>query len=222
MLVLVCIISVLWSSNSIFSALWQGTAKKTRISSSMEHGESQQEYHSYLPESRKPKQARTSIQQQLIDEMLALPIRGPRSCCNAFTRKAQPPSGKRAISQNQPSSLKYDRLEDPVDYFPKKPPAKNKPPSASRKPSPANPTFTRVLAKEKKKATPVVNLKAPIYNFNQVKRWKQTILRLKAFRKEHGHCAVPSAYPPDPILAIWVRSLSITSLALHLLFLTIF
>jgi hypothetical protein len=187
----------------------------------MEHGESQQEDHSYLPESRKPKQARTSIQQQLIDEMLELPIRGSR-CCNAFGRKAQPPSGERGITRNQPSSLEYERLEDPMDYLPKKPPAKNKAPSASRKPSPANPTFTHALAKEKEKATPVVNLKAPIYNVHQVKHWKQSILSLKAFREEHGHCAVPSAYPPDPHLASWVRSLSITSLALHVLFLTIF
>jgi len=34
-------------------------------------------------------------------------------------------------------------------------------------------------------------------------RWNQMLDRLVAFKHQHGHCFVPSSYPPDPILAKW-------------------
>ena len=36
--------------------------------------------------------------------------------------------------------------------------------------------------------------------------WKQRINDLKLFKKEYGHCKVPSVYQPNPSLARWVAS----------------
>jgi hypothetical protein len=34
--------------------------------------------------------------------------------------------------------------------------------------------------------------------------WHQRLEELKAYKKEHGNCLVPSRYPPNPELGIWV------------------
>lgn len=34
--------------------------------------------------------------------------------------------------------------------------------------------------------------------------WNQRLEELRAFQREHGNCLVPSRYPPNPELGIWV------------------
>lgn len=34
--------------------------------------------------------------------------------------------------------------------------------------------------------------------------WNQKLDELKAYKQEHGNCLVPSRYPPNPELGIWV------------------
>jgi hypothetical protein len=34
--------------------------------------------------------------------------------------------------------------------------------------------------------------------------WNQRLEELKAYKKEHGNCLVPSRYPPSPELGVWV------------------
>ena len=35
--------------------------------------------------------------------------------------------------------------------------------------------------------------------------WEENFLELKRFQEEHGHCRVPSVYPENPQLAVWVK-----------------
>ncbi|WP_180375819.1 helicase associated domain-containing protein, partial [Chlamydia suis] len=35
--------------------------------------------------------------------------------------------------------------------------------------------------------------------------WEKNFLELKRFREEHGHCNVPSVYPQNPSLGVWVK-----------------
>ncbi len=37
--------------------------------------------------------------------------------------------------------------------------------------------------------------------------WEQRVNDLKAFKMEHGHCNVPTLYPPNPTLGYWVTNL---------------
>jgi len=39
----------------------------------------------------------------------------------------------------------------------------------------------------------------------QAEKWKERYEDLLQYRKEHGHCLVPHTYPPNPILARWVK-----------------
>ena len=41
-------------------------------------------------------------------------------------------------------------------------------------------------------------------------RWDQRLKELKAFRDQHGHCNVPSKYPPHQPLAAWVHNVRTT------------
>ena len=34
--------------------------------------------------------------------------------------------------------------------------------------------------------------------------WEQRFEELKAFKKQHGHCKVPTTYQPNPALGHWV------------------
>ncbi|KAL3931875.1 MAG: hypothetical protein SGBAC_011107 [Bacillariaceae sp.] len=41
--------------------------------------------------------------------------------------------------------------------------------------------------------------------FSHASTWEQRLMEVKAFRDETGHCNVPSAFPANPKLAVWVK-----------------
>lgn len=41
--------------------------------------------------------------------------------------------------------------------------------------------------------------------FSHASTWEQRLEELKTFQEENGHCNVPSSYPTNPKLAVWVK-----------------
>lgn len=81
--------------------------------------------------------------------------------------------------------------------------------SPSAKNSKQPPTFKKLKFAAKRAAyTNSTNRKVRVHDYH-FDMWESQFKKAASFRKKHGHCNIPSTYPSDPALAMWVRDKSL-------------